>query len=57
MEVVFANLREQGCRKRGPGHSDPNSKKVSKKSDFVWKYIIGFHLLITGHWSPLLCEK
>ena len=20
-------------------HSDPNSKKVSKKSDFVWKYI------------------
>ena len=36
-----------------PEHSDPNSKKVSKKSYFVWKYIKGFHLFITGHLSPL----
>ena len=28
--------------------SAPDSKKLSKKSDFVWKYIIGFNLGITG---------
>ena len=32
-----------------PEHSDPNSKKVSKKSYFVWKYIKGFHLFIKGN--------
>ena len=25
-------------------HNDPDSKKVSKKSDFIWKYIIDFQV-------------
>ena len=36
---------------------DSDGKKLSKKSDFVCKYIIAFHLSITGHWSPVLCER
>ena len=29
-------------------HSDPDCKKMSETLDFVWIYIIGFHLFITG---------